>query len=113
MIFLVVTEDPGFRSALTTLCECLGHEVEQAENAPTALIVMRARRHDCVICEETVLDRGGMQLLENCRAEGFQGGFLLLAPTEDEKIAKFNGDFVPWRDAYALQQAIEKIERRE
>jgi len=64
---LVVDSDTSARETIARELRELGHEVSESEDAGTALQVARRSRPDLMVCEFSLPDLGGIELLSDVR----------------------------------------------
>ena len=66
---LVVDSDPAIRKRVASELRELGHEVDETENAGSALQFVRRKRPDLMVCDFTLPDLAGVDLLSDVRSD--------------------------------------------
>lgn len=66
---LIVGDDPGMREVLSRWLTAAGHETAEAVDAESALEILNVGESDVLLCDVTMLGRGGLWLVERARAE--------------------------------------------
>lgn len=64
---LVVDPDPNARSQIAYGLRELGHDVSETSDAHSALVAVRARKPDLMVCECSLPDLAGVELLSDVR----------------------------------------------
>jgi two-component system phosphate regulon response regulator PhoB len=64
---LVVDSDAATRGQMATELRELGHDVSETENAGSALQMVRRKRPDLMVCDFTLPDLAGVELLSDVR----------------------------------------------
>lgn len=65
---LVVDPDAATRTLMANELRELGHDVSESENAVTALSVVQRKRPDLLLCDFSLPDLGGVELLNDVRS---------------------------------------------
>lgn len=84
---LVVDSDRGMRSTLKERLEYEGYVVETVESGEDAILVMKARDFDLVLCEHRLPDLTGLELLETFHKKHEALPFIMLSAYESVDLA--------------------------
>ncbi len=82
---LVVDADPSTRGKMANELRELGHEVSESEDAGAALAAAQRKRPDLMVCDFTLPDLGGVELLSDVRNnEELRGIRILMTSARQE-----------------------------
>lgn len=109
---LVVDADSGQRESVAHALGQAGYAVGVASDGPQALAAVAASHPALVLLELALPGSDGWQVLETLRAEGFEGGVIVLTGQEDTEtlvraLARGADDFV--RKPYVLRELLARI----
>lgn len=95
-MILIVDDDEDVRATIRQALETLAYEVEEAEDGPTALAVIRGRRPELVILDYSMPGMSGVEVADRIKAEDaalpivFASGF-----ADETELRQIIGDDVP------------------
>jgi FixJ family two-component response regulator len=81
----IVDDDSLVRSALRRLCKSVGYDVESYESAEAFLEDERAEQTDCLVLDDHLPGRSGLELQSDLQAENNPPPIVFITAYEDEQ----------------------------
>jgi len=113
---LVVEDDAGVRTTLTTLLECEGYEVDAVSSTSEAIARLSAGAYPIVISDIYLDERTGLDVLEAARAKNPDCAVILMTARgtmETVMAATRGGAFDYVAKPFELDQMIQTVKRAE
>ena len=121
MKILCIDDEVDFRENLVEFLEDLGHAVVEADDGARGLKIVQAQRPDLIICDRSMPNMTGTELLETLRQDGTTPAslpFLFLTALDDRRDRQAVAHLAPTQyltkpvDFGRLQALIETLARQ-
>lgn len=121
MKILCIDDEVDFRENLVEFLEDLGHAVVEADDGARGLKIVQAQRPDLIICDRSMPNMTGTELLETLRKDGTTPAslpFLFLTALDDRRDRQAVAHLAPTQyltkpvDFGRLQALIETLARQ-
>lgn len=84
---LIADDDTTYRESMCRVLQREGYHVEGAEDVDSALLAMKARQFDMVVCDYRMPGKSGIDLLEELRRRESRVPVLMISACADEVTA--------------------------